>query len=97
MVGSAHAGEIVQYGAPVPLQQEPERVFAVLAHLRHEGEVVGFGLDGIGHEEAFLDQFRIKEKPFGERLSRRKIGVNRQRRSGAYTELKLEFRKGNAT
>ena len=45
-------------------QQTPESVFAIIAHLRHEGEVIGFRLDGIGHETALLDQKREKEKPF---------------------------------
>ena len=85
MVGSAHAGEKVQERPPVALDQDPERVFAAGAHLRHEGEVVGFGLDGIGHEQAFLDQFREKEKPFGERLRTSDKGLNRRRRSGVYT------------
>ena len=93
---SAHAREKVQQRPLMPLHQRPERVLAPRAHLRHQGEVVGFGLDGIGHEQAFLDQLRGKEKPFGKRFPTRENGVNRRRRSGVYTGLKLEFRKGNA-
>ena len=38
------------------LHQPPEGIFAIFAHLRHEGEVIGFRLDGIGHETALLDR-----------------------------------------
>jgi hypothetical protein len=48
MGGSAHAGEKVQEGALVAFDQPPEGVFGPVAHPRHEGEVVGFGLDGLG-------------------------------------------------
>jgi hypothetical protein len=96
MMGSAQAREKVQQRPTMPLHQRPERIRAPRAHLRHQGEVVGFGLDGIGHEQAFLDQLRAKEKPFGKRRLCRKNGLNRRRRNGVYTGLKLGFRKGNA-
>ena len=78
------------------IHQAPECVLAPLADKRHESEIIGFGLDGIGHEQAFLDQLREKEKPFGKRFPTRENGVNRRRRSGVYNELKLGFRKGCA-
>ena len=48
----------------MPRHQDGKGVFAAVAHLRHESEVVGFWLDGIGHEKAFLDPTRKKGKSF---------------------------------
>ena len=90
MVGSAHAGEKVQEGALVLFHQAPECVLAPQADKRHESEIIGFGLDGIRHEEAFLNQFREKEKSFGsaprQRDSDSENIPNRRRVSGAYTK-----------
>ena len=66
MGGSAHAGEKVQQGALMALHQLPKGGFAACAHPRHQGEVVGFRLDGIGHEQAFLASLPKKEKPFAQ-------------------------------
>ena len=87
MVGSAHAGEKVQQRPAVAVDQLPERVLAAGAHLRHEGEVVGFGLDGIRHETALLNQLRGKGKPFWNRPAGRNLDAdilpNLRRTSGA--------------
>lgn len=70
------------------IHQAPECVLAPLADKRHESEIIGFGLDGIRHEEAFLNQFREKEKSFGgasrQRDSNSEILPNLRRVSGAY-------------
>ena len=91
MGGSAHAGEKVQERASVAFDQRPESVFVAVAHPRHQGEVVGFGLDGFAHGEAFLDQLPEKEKSFAEDRSAAagagKIAVNLRRPVGAGMEM----------
>jgi hypothetical protein len=84
MGGSAHAREKVQEGPLVTLDQVPESAFVPVPNPLHQGNVIGFGLDGIGHETALLNEFPPKEKEFPPARRRRGIAVNPAPVCGAY-------------
>ena len=62
MIGSAQAGKKVQQGALVAFDQDAEGLFLAFTHQDHEGEIIGFWLDGSGHEKAFWAQYKARQR-----------------------------------
>ena len=74
----------------MPFHELPERILAPLADERHEDKIIGFGLDGIRHEKAFLNQLRPKEKPFGAGRPAGEKPPNRTGPGGVYSKFGKE-------